>query len=251
MPASGANRLQRRSSWARSESRERLHGGSLGLLAAGWLEWRWPGDGRCARRCVAAGLLARRWSGSGRPLCVGRPGLVAAGGRAGQVDSCSTSLWLLLRCGRGRTRPAAFGAAPMRGLFHLWPPRCTHRRHRRRAAVGPRREWPTRSDALLSTASAAAHRRLRDAGRNYHGGSAADRAHGARHRPFQDIAQETFIRAYRAMPQFAATVLLHWLYGSRSTPPECLINLKRDPLLFEGSLVSSEDATKLHASNVN
>jgi RNA polymerase sigma-70 factor (ECF subfamily) len=59
----------------------------------------------------------------------------------------------------------------------------------------------------------------------------------------QDIAQETFIRAYRALPQFRGESAFYtWLYRiAINTAKKALINLKRDPLIAEGALTSSED----------
>jgi RNA polymerase sigma-70 factor (ECF subfamily) len=51
----------------------------------------------------------------------------------------------------------------------------------------------------------------------------------------QDIAQETFIRAYRALPQFRAESAFYtWLYRiAVNTAKKALVELKRDPLLPE------------------
>ena len=59
----------------------------------------------------------------------------------------------------------------------------------------------------------------------------------------QDIVQETFIRAYRAMPQFRGDSAFYtWLYRiAINTAKKALIQLKRDPLVSEGSLHTSED----------
>jgi len=59
----------------------------------------------------------------------------------------------------------------------------------------------------------------------------------------QDIAQEAFIRAYRALPQFRGESAFYtWLYRiAINTAKKALIQLKRDPLVSEGSLVSSEE----------
>ena len=55
----------------------------------------------------------------------------------------------------------------------------------------------------------------------------------------QDVAQETFIRAYRAMPQFRGESAFYtWLYRiAINTAKKALVELKRDPLIPESSLV--------------
>lgn len=59
----------------------------------------------------------------------------------------------------------------------------------------------------------------------------------------QDIAQETFIRAYRALPQFRGESAFYtWLYRiAVNTAKKALVELRRDPLVTEGSLASSDD----------
>ncbi|MBG6079364.1 RNA polymerase sigma factor RpoE [Rubrivivax gelatinosus] len=59
----------------------------------------------------------------------------------------------------------------------------------------------------------------------------------------QDIAQETFIRAYRALPQFRGDSAFYtWLYRiAVNTAKKALVELRRDPLVTEGSLASSGD----------
>jgi RNA polymerase sigma-70 factor, ECF subfamily len=59
----------------------------------------------------------------------------------------------------------------------------------------------------------------------------------------QDIAQETFIRAYRALPQFRGDSAFYtWLYRiAVNTAKKALVEKKRDPLVFEGAMVSTED----------
>ena len=58
-----------------------------------------------------------------------------------------------------------------------------------------------------------------------------------------DIAQETFIRAYRAIPQFRGESAFYtWLYRiAVNTAKKALMELKRDPLVFETALASRED----------
>ena len=59
----------------------------------------------------------------------------------------------------------------------------------------------------------------------------------------QDIAQETFIRAYRALPQFRGDSAFYtWLYRiAINTAKKALVELKRDPLISEGSFVADDD----------
>jgi RNA polymerase sigma-70 factor, ECF subfamily len=59
----------------------------------------------------------------------------------------------------------------------------------------------------------------------------------------QDIAQETFIRAYRALPQFRGESAFYtWLYRiAVNTAKKALVEKKRDPVVFEGALVSTEE----------
>jgi RNA polymerase sigma-70 factor (ECF subfamily) len=60
----------------------------------------------------------------------------------------------------------------------------------------------------------------------------------------QDIAQESFIRAYRALPQFRGEAAFYtWLYRiTVNTAKRALVELKRDPLVLEGALhAGSED----------
>jgi RNA polymerase sigma-70 factor, ECF subfamily len=59
----------------------------------------------------------------------------------------------------------------------------------------------------------------------------------------QDIAQETFIRAYRALPQFRGESAFYtWLYRiAVNTAKKVLVEKKRDPLVFEGAMVSTEE----------
>ena len=59
----------------------------------------------------------------------------------------------------------------------------------------------------------------------------------------QDIAQETFIRAYRALPQFRGDSAFYtWLYRiAVNSAKKALSDLKRDPLVSESTLYASED----------
>src|SRR3982750_974566 len=58
-----------------------------------------------------------------------------------------------------------------------------------------------------------------------------------------DIAQETFIRAYRAIPQFRGESAFYtWLYRiAVNTAKKALMELKRDPLITETARASRED----------
>jgi RNA polymerase sigma-70 factor, ECF subfamily len=59
----------------------------------------------------------------------------------------------------------------------------------------------------------------------------------------QDIAQETFIRAYRAMAQFRGESAFYtWLYRiAVNTAKKALADLKRDPLVTESALASRDE----------
>jgi RNA polymerase sigma-70 factor, ECF subfamily len=58
-----------------------------------------------------------------------------------------------------------------------------------------------------------------------------------------DIAQETFIRAYRAIPQFRGESAFYtWLYRiAVNTAKKFLMELKRDPLVTESARASRDD----------
>jgi RNA polymerase sigma-70 factor, ECF subfamily len=62
-----------------------------------------------------------------------------------------------------------------------------------------------------------------------------------------DIAQETFIRAYRAIPQFRGESAFYtWLYRiAVNTAKKALVELKRDPIVTESAMAGrdSEDET--------
>ncbi len=60
----------------------------------------------------------------------------------------------------------------------------------------------------------------------------------------QDIAQETFIRAYRALPNFRGESAFYtWLYRiAVNTAKKALVELKRDPVIYESALLSGDDA---------
>lgn len=59
----------------------------------------------------------------------------------------------------------------------------------------------------------------------------------------QDIAQETFIRAYRALAQFRGDAQFYtWLYRiAVNTAKKQLLELKRDPLVFQSQLNSGDE----------
>ena len=58
-----------------------------------------------------------------------------------------------------------------------------------------------------------------------------------------DIAQESFIRAYRALPNFRGDSAFYtWLYRiAVNTAKKALMELKRDPLVTQAALASRED----------
>ncbi len=58
-----------------------------------------------------------------------------------------------------------------------------------------------------------------------------------------DIAQETFIRAYRALPQFRGESAFYtWLYRiAVNTAKKALVELKRDPLVSETARASRDE----------
>jgi len=60
----------------------------------------------------------------------------------------------------------------------------------------------------------------------------------------QDVAQETFIRAYRALPQFRGESAFYtWLYRiAVNTAKKALVELKRDPLVPESALANHDEA---------
>lgn len=59
----------------------------------------------------------------------------------------------------------------------------------------------------------------------------------------EDIAQETFIRAYRALHQFRGDAQFYtWLYRiAVNTAKKALVDMKRDPTVSEAALRSSDD----------
>ena len=59
----------------------------------------------------------------------------------------------------------------------------------------------------------------------------------------EDVAQETFVRAWRALPQFRGESAFYtWLYRiAINTAKKALADRKRDPVVAESTLVSTED----------
>lgn len=59
----------------------------------------------------------------------------------------------------------------------------------------------------------------------------------------QDIAQETFIRAYRAIPKFRGESAFYtWLYRiAVNTAKKALVDLKRDPLVTESARAGRDE----------
>ncbi len=59
----------------------------------------------------------------------------------------------------------------------------------------------------------------------------------------QDIAQESFIRAYRAIPQFRGEAAFYtWLYRiAVNTAKKALMDMKRDPLVLESYRSAGEE----------
>ncbi|GAB2464767.1 MAG: RNA polymerase sigma factor RpoE [Comamonas sp.] len=58
-----------------------------------------------------------------------------------------------------------------------------------------------------------------------------------------DLAQETFLRAYRALPQFRGEAQFYtWLYRiAVNTAKKAMVDLSRDPVMTESALRSSSD----------
>ena len=59
----------------------------------------------------------------------------------------------------------------------------------------------------------------------------------------QDIAQETFIRAYRALHQFRGEAQFYtWLYRiAVNTAKKALLDMKRNPVIYEGAMRGNDD----------
>lgn len=66
----------------------------------------------------------------------------------------------------------------------------------------------------------------------------------------EDIAQETFIRAYRALHQFRGDAQFYtWLYRiAVNTAKKALLDIKRNPVLFENALRGNGDADENETS---
>jgi RNA polymerase sigma-70 factor, ECF subfamily len=66
----------------------------------------------------------------------------------------------------------------------------------------------------------------------------------------EDIAQETFLRAYRALHQFRGEAQFYtWLYRiAVNTAKKSLGDLRRDPVISEGALRTSDDEDETYAS---
>jgi RNA polymerase sigma-70 factor (ECF subfamily) len=60
----------------------------------------------------------------------------------------------------------------------------------------------------------------------------------------QDLAQETFLRAYRALPQFRGESAFYtWLYRiAVNTAKKALVELRREPVITESALLPADDA---------
>lgn len=69
----------------------------------------------------------------------------------------------------------------------------------------------------------------------------------------EDIAQETFIRAYRALPQFRGESAFYtWLYRiAVNTAKKTLMDMKRDPVVTESALASSRSESNETSSLEN
>ncbi len=67
-----------------------------------------------------------------------------------------------------------------------------------------------------------------------------------------DIAQETFIRAYKALPQFRGESAFYtWLYRiAVNTAKKTLGDLQRDPVITESALAARNDADETSAQEV-
>lgn len=67
----------------------------------------------------------------------------------------------------------------------------------------------------------------------------------------EDIAQETFVRAYRALAQFRGEAQFYtWLYRiAVNTAKKALMEIKRDPLVSHSALQSEEDDETSPAEN--
>jgi RNA polymerase sigma-70 factor, ECF subfamily len=66
-----------------------------------------------------------------------------------------------------------------------------------------------------------------------------------------DVAQETFIRAYRALPQFRGESAFYtWLYRiAVNTAKKTLVEIKRDPVLTESARLRAGDDDETYRSD--
>ena len=67
-----------------------------------------------------------------------------------------------------------------------------------------------------------------------------------------DIAQETFIRAYRALPQFRAESAFYtWLYRiAVNTAKKALVDMKRDPVITQTALQGADDEDETYRAGM-
>jgi RNA polymerase sigma-70 factor (ECF subfamily) len=68
----------------------------------------------------------------------------------------------------------------------------------------------------------------------------------------QDIAQESFIRAYRALPQFRGDSAFYtWLYRiAVNTAKKALVDLTRDPVIFESAMHLPDDGDETSSREI-
>jgi RNA polymerase sigma-70 factor, ECF subfamily len=68
----------------------------------------------------------------------------------------------------------------------------------------------------------------------------------------QDIAQESFIRAYRALPQFRGDSAFYtWMYRiAVNTAKKALVDLKRDPVIFESAMHVPDDGDETSSREI-
>mgnify|MGYP003897606663 CR=1 FL=1 len=64
----------------------------------------------------------------------------------------------------------------------------------------------------------------------------------------EDLVQETFIRAYRALPQFRGESAFYtWLYRiAVNSAKKALTDMKRDPVISEAALAARADEAQHH-----
>ena len=68
----------------------------------------------------------------------------------------------------------------------------------------------------------------------------------------QDIAQESFIRAYRALPQVRGDSAFYpWMYRiAVNTAKKALVDLKRDPVIFESAMHLPDDGDETSSREI-